>query len=202
MHRFPVVGLVIGSAIALLYGLFATPTPVCMAVGMIIYGSGCLWRLILGAWERSLGIDSPQHHEFSAFKQSFYYPQVRTAVVMSGPYQWMRAPWQVAHVLMCIGLGIMSGHFMLAVVITGLSLGCFGLQFVISEQNNLFAAGDDRAYLQYRRSTPVVHVKVVSWDHFMSLRQVAFEDFYIVLRQELPRLLAIIGIVVFMSLFK
>lgn len=200
MNRFSAGWLVIGGSIALLYGLVATPTPVCMGVGMIIYGIGCLWRLILAAWERSLGIDSPQHHSLGAFKQSFYYPHVRTSVEMSGPYEWMRAPWQVAHVFMSMGLGIMSGHFMLAVLITGLSLGCFGLQFVISEQNGLF--GDDKTYQQYRRSTPVVNFKVVSWDHFMSLRAVAFEDFYVVLRQELPRFMAIIGVVVFICLFK
>ena len=192
-------GVGVGVSAAVLYGIFAQPGAVSMAVGLMCYLAGCIWRVIVLAWENSV-VESPLKP--NSFSESFHYPQAATTVIMVGPYKWMRAPRQVAHIMMSCGLAMTTGHFWLFIIVLLLSFGCFGLQFVISEQNAQLAVGDDEAYQQYLRTTPVVSFRLFSWQNLVHLNEISFEHIYGVVKQEISGLVACIGVVVFICLFK
>lgn len=191
----------------LIFGLCADPTPVLMAVGLTMFFAGYLWRQILGAWEMGFAQLPSQHTSLSGFMASFRYPQDIDLPVMIGPYQWMRAPWQFAHVMIGCGLAIMSGHFWVIFLGSAAVVGCFALQFYISEQNaKLSMIRQDSLlsadYQHYLQSTPIVSVKLFSGDNISHLSEISFKNFGDMLKKDYLYYVVTVSIVVFICLFK
>lgn len=181
----------------IIYGFLSDPSAFSMILGLTLIFSGFMARVVYVAW-----MTDSQDVSTTDQLLSFRFPMAaKVRPIMTGPYGWMRAPMQVAHFLMGVGIAVASGEFLVMIIVILISACYNGLQFVIYEQNAELGHGENADYLSYKATTPIVNFKVSSSPDFHYLKEISFDTFIRVFLQELKPLGFILGVLAIISLF-